>query len=234
LADLRKEILAELRKRADPKRAEGAKRYFKETINPIGVPVPECRKLASEIWAKEKPIGAEAIFPITEKLLTEYWEAGAVGLDLLHRTRKEWMKGTFSIFSKWLDEGRITNWAHCDELSNHSICFIVEKYPELGEELVGWTKSPNRWKRRAAAVTLILPARRGERLELAFRIAAPLLPDPDDMVQKGVGWLLKEEGRKNEKEVIAFLKGKKTSRLVLRLAAEKMTKSGKRTLLSQD
>ncbi len=44
----------------------------------------------------------------------------------------------------------------------------------------------------AAAVALVPSAKRGLHTREIFRIAQPLVPDDDDMVQKGVGWLLKE------------------------------------------
>ncbi len=51
------------------------------------------------------------------------------------------------------------------------------------------------------------------------------MTDEDDMVQKGVGWLLKETYPKRPREVVAFLEPwrGRTSRLLLRYAAEKMT-----------
>ncbi len=41
-------------------------------------------------------------------------------------------------------------------------------------------------------MSLVPIARKGEMIEEAFRIANRLMTDEDDMVQKGVGWLLKE------------------------------------------
>jgi 3-methyladenine DNA glycosylase AlkD len=53
------------------------------------------------------------------------------------------------------------------------------------------------------------------------------------MVQKGVGWLLKETYPKRPKEVVAFLvkNREKTTRLVLRYAAEKMSAADKARVL---
>jgi len=63
----------------------------------------------------------------------------------------------------------------------------VAKYPESIEEIVNWTESPNRWMKRAAAVSLIIPAKHGQFLPEIIRIADRLLLDKDDMVQKGYG-----------------------------------------------
>jgi 3-methyladenine DNA glycosylase AlkD len=57
--------------------------------------------------------------------------------------------------------------------------------------------------------------------------------DEDEMVQKGVGWLLKETHAKRPGEVVVFLekwKGR-TSRLLLRYAAEKMNAAERKRVL---
>ena len=109
-----------------------------------------------------------------------------------------------------------------------SCCLLaasIQNQPELIALLPSWTKSPNRWKRRAAAVTLVREARQGRNTAAIFRIAGLLMEDSDDMVRKGVGWLLKETYPRKPKEALSFLKPwrGRAPRLVLRLAAEKMT-----------
>jgi len=55
------------------------------------------------------------------------------------------------------------------------------------------------------------------------------------MVQKGVGWLLKETYPKKPAEVVRYLvaKREKTTRLVLRYAAEKMTVADRARVLAR-
>ncbi len=59
---------------------------------------------------------------------------------------------------------------------------------------------------------------------LILEIAERMLPDEDDLVRKGVGWLLKEAYAAKPREVVRFLKlrSRQTPRIVLRIAAEKM------------
>jgi 3-methyladenine DNA glycosylase AlkD len=75
----------------------------------------------------------------------------------------------------------------------------------LVRRLMPWTKSENRWLRRGAAVSLVVPARRGLYVRESLVIARALLDDKDDLVQKGFGWLLKEAAREHRAEVTAFL-----------------------------
>ena len=95
------------------------------------------------------------------------------------------------VFRRWIDT-YISNWASCDGFCNHTMGDFIEQYPEYTAELKQWTQSGNRWMRRAAAVSLIIPAKHGKFLSEAIEIADLLLTDSDDMVQKGYGWLLKE------------------------------------------
>ena len=94
-------------------------------------------------------------------------------------------------------------------------------------ELRRWTQSENRWMRRAAAVSLIIPAKHGTFLPESMEIANLLLTDSDDMVQKGYGWLLKEASRQHQAEVFAFVMRNRQvmPRTALRYTMELMPKN---------
>ncbi len=93
-------------------------------------------------------------------------------------------------------------------------------------KLKAWAKSKNRWLKRASAVSLIVPAKKGDFLQDAFEICDVLLADGDEMVQKGYGWLLKEESRKHQTEVFDYVVKNKAvmPRTALRYAIELMPK----------
>lgn len=97
-------------------------------------------------------------------------------------------------------------------------------YPEHISELKKWATSSERFVKRAAAVTLIIPARKGLFLDDIFEIANILLLDKDDLVQKGYGWMLKAASEAHQQEVFDYLMSKKTvmPRTAFRYALEKM------------
>ena len=107
---------------------------------------------------------------------------------------------------------------------------------EFVDELKHWTESENRWMRRAAAVSLIVPAKHGKFLSDAMDIADLLLTDGDDMVQKGYGWLLKEASRKHTGEIYAYVMRNKSAmpRTALRYAIELMPKNLKAEAMKRD
>ena len=111
----------------------------------------------------------------------------------------------------------------------------IANEPALIGELPAWTRSRNRWKRRAAIVALLQEAKTGRHTAAVLETAGLLLEDTDDMVRKGVGWVLKEAYPKRPREVMSFLlpRAERTPRLVLRLAAEKMSAADRAALLAQ-
>lgn len=78
--------------------------------------------------------------------------------------------------------------------------------------------------RRASAVTLIIPARKGKFLNEIFKIADILLKDSDDLVQKGYGWMLKAASESHQDKVFEYILRNKAAmpRTSLRYAIEKM------------
>ncbi len=127
------------------------------------------------------------------------------------------------IFERWINL-YLNNWAKCDSFCNHTVGLFIEKFPNSINELKRWATSKNRWLKRAAAVSLIIPAKHGKFLQETFEIADLLITDKDDIVQKGYGWLLKEESRNHQKEVLNYvLKNRKIMpRTALRYAIELM------------
>ena len=73
-------------------------------------------------------------------------------------------------------------------------------------------------------MSLVPIARKGMMFDEALAIADRLMTDGDDMVQKGVGWLLKEASKEHPAEVRSYLlrwRGEAPA-LVLRYASEKL------------
>jgi 3-methyladenine DNA glycosylase AlkD len=234
-AALLKSTRARLKAAADPEFEAGLRRFFKEPVKPYGVRTPLLRELARLAYAQVK------LWPVSDRdrFVTELWksgmlEEGAIVCHLYRRFAKSCGEREFRMFEQWIDR-YVRNWSHCDGVSTWLIAASIANRPDLADRLAAWTKSRNRWKRRSAAVSFIQEAKQGRSTETIFHICDLLLADADDMVQKGVGWLLKETYPKRPSEVLDFLEGWRTRapRLVLRLASEKMTQKDRRWLLAK-
>lgn len=111
--------------------------------------------------------------------------------------------------------------------------FLLERFPQLVPQAIPWTGSANRWIRRVSAVCLVFSLRRGHALADALKVANVLLLDPDIMVQKGYGWMLKEATRSFPEPVMDFVMRhrREMPRTALRYAIEKLPPDWKRTAM---
>jgi 3-methyladenine DNA glycosylase AlkD len=147
--------------------------------------------------------------------------------------RKEFEPGDFDVFENWVAM-YVTNWAACDTLCNHTVGTFLVQYPEYVPELKRWAKNKNRWMRRAAAVSLIVPAANGMFVKESLQVCKILLKDTDDIIQKGYGWLLKSASEFDSTIVFDFVMKNKAEmpRTALRYAIEKMNTALKKEAMA--
>ena len=222
--DVLTRVRQELIEGIDEKTREGAGRFFKEEVKFHGVKSNLVRRIATKYFREIKGRDKEEIFALCEDLLrSDYGEEAFIAFEWAYTLCPQYEPSDFSVFEGWL-ERYVNNWAKCDTLCNHTLGSFIEMYPQFIENLFIWARSANRWVRRASAVTLILPARRGDFLPQVFVIADILLEDRDDMVQKGYGWLLKEASRVHQDQIFDYVMKNKAimPRTALRYAIEKM------------
>jgi len=222
--DVLEAVRQELLQSVDKKTRESAQRFFKEEVKVYGVKSAQVKKIAARYFREIRDRDKNEIFSLCEDLQqAEYGEEAFIAFEWAYSLRRQYEQEDFLVFERWVDQ-YVDNWAKCDTLCNHTIGSFVEMYPQFIENLVSWARSENRWLRRASAVTLILPARKGMFSREVFEIADILLEDKDDMVQKGYGWMLKEASKKHQQEVFDYVISKKARmpRTALRYAIEKM------------
>lgn len=198
-------IRDELTEHRDDATQQSFRRFFKEEVICYGVKTGTVGKIAKKYWNEVKSREKVEIFLLCEELYRSgYCEEAFVVSYWVPNLYDRFEPDDLAVFERWIDT-YITNWAACDGFCNHSVGSFIEKYPEYIRELKRWTQSENRWMRRAAAVSLIVPAKHGKYLDDVLAIADLLLVDRDDMVRKGYGWLLKEASRRHEKEVFEYV-----------------------------
>lgn len=217
-------IRKELRNNIDAKTQKNSQNFFKEKIKFYGVKVPVVNKISKDFFRFVKIKSKSQIFDLCEKL----WQSGFIEESFIacnwsFYIHKKFEPEDIRIFEKWIDN-YVNNWACCDSLCNHTVGKFIELYPDNIARLKDMAKSENRWMRRASAVTLIIPARKGKFLGEILQIADILLLDKDDLVQKGYGWMLKAASEANQQEIFNYVMKNKSvmPRTALRYAIEKM------------
>ena len=219
-------IRRELEKNSDEKTKAGSQHFFKEQIKCYGVKSAVVGKISKEYFQLIKGHTKADIFDLCEKLWQSvYIEESFIACNWSYSIHKKYEPGDFRVFEKWI-KNYVNNWASCDTLCNHTVGEFIEMYPEYLSGLKEFAKSDNRWMRRAAGVSLIIPARKGKFLGDILEIAEILLLDKDDLVQKGYGWMLKAASQAHQKEIFEYVISKKSMmpRTALRYAIEKMPK----------
>jgi 3-methyladenine DNA glycosylase AlkD len=217
-------IRAELIRNADEKTRIQGEMFFKENIKIYGLRSAQTEQISKESYKTLADKSKDNIFSLCEELWQSgYMEEAGIACMWSYNVRKDYIPDDFMAFERWVSK-YVSNWAACDTLCNHTVGTFIEMYPEYLKELKRWAKSDNRWVKRASAVTLIVPARKGMFLDDIFEIADILHSDPDDMVQKGYGWMLKVASQAHQKEVFDYVMRKKNTmpRTALRYAIEKM------------
>jgi 3-methyladenine DNA glycosylase AlkD len=213
--------------------AQGAQRFFKDKIKSHGWRTTDLRRAVVALRRElRKENGLDFLVDVADQLFSgPVLEEKAAAVFLLENLDAEFGDAEFRLFESWLD--RIGNWADHDGLVHCLIAPMVVSKPARVRFVFRWARSPNRWHRRAACVALI----RGTRAKLFFppiaRLAEVLFSDEDDMVQKGLGWLLRETAKFDRKRTVPFLmkiRGR-VPRLVLRTACETLPIATRRRIL---
>jgi 3-methyladenine DNA glycosylase AlkD len=216
------EIQQKLASLADPRRAEVSRRFFKTGPGEYGegdifhgIAVPLLRSLCREY---QDISVAEA-----ERLLASpFHEDRLLALLLLVR---RFTRGDTAIREKiyrlYLKKTKyINNWDLVDSSAGDIIgAYLWERDRE---PLYRLAVSPGLWERRIAIIATYYFIKRGD-FQDTLNIAEMLLGDREDLIHKGVGWMLREVGNRDRETEEGFLREhyRQMPRTMLRYAIEK-------------
>jgi len=230
------EIIARLEAGADPVRAAGARRYFKEQVEFYGLTAPQMRAICGEFHNRlKKSWTLDEAMALCEILLPgKKFEAKATSILLLLKFKKEFSRETFCRIKAWLAADYCDNWAAVDVLCPEGLGFLLDRNPALVENMKTWTVHPNRWVRRASIVAFVPLARRGKYLDAAYDIGRRMFATDDDLLQKATGWMIREAGKTDMPRLEEFLlkHGPAIPRTTLRYAIERFPEASRKRLLA--
>lgn len=208
--------------------------FFKDEIKSRGWYTADLRRAAVGFRREvRKEHGLDFLISVADQLFSgSVLEEKIAAVFLLEKLDVEFGDAEFKLFETWLD--RMSSWSDHDALVHDLIAPMIASKPARAKAVFRWAKSANRWHRRAACVALI----RGSRAKMFFpevtKLSDFLLADEDDMVQKGLGWLLRETAKFNAKQTVPYLmkiRGR-APRLVLRTACETLPPAVKKRILA--
>lgn len=226
------QILRELRICSDdekkvvlPKFFKTAKGEYGEGDRFMGVVVPVIRKLAEKY--------KDSSYEVLEWLLESEWhEARLCALLILV---KKYKKNPEDVVSFYLTHTKgINNW----DLVDLSAPYILGNYLLTKDDhkiLYQMADSSNMWEQRIAVVSTHMLIRNGSYTD-TLRLAEKLLDTRHDLMQKAVGWMLRETGKRDENLLVEFLERNRREmpRTMLRYAIEKFDPERRKYFLSRD
>ncbi len=232
-AGVASEIRRVLKEGGSAEHSAGVQWFFKDEIKSHGWYTADLRRAARSFRQEiRKEFGLDFLVRIADELFSgAVLEEKVVAVFLLEKLDGEFGDREFDLFESWLD--RISSWADHDGLVHYLIAPMVASKPVRVRNVFRWAKSSNRWLRRAACVALI----RGARARMFFpeitKLSDSLLADEDDMVQKGLGWLLRETAKFDAKRTVPYLMKIRGNapRLVLRTACETLPPATRERIL---
>jgi len=228
------DIVEDLDALRDPEKARVLSRFFKTGTGEygegdifLGIPVPLQRKIARKY--------PDLSLDDTHRLLSsKIHEHRLVALlILIFKYRRSDGQGKSEIFNFYLQNTNgINNWDLVDLSAQHIIGdYLLTRNRSLLHKLA---RSKNLWQRRIAIVATFAFIRT-QQFEDTLRIAEVLMPDKHDLIHKAVGWMLREVGKRDEKQLEQFLKkySGEMPRTMLRYAIERLDERKRKAYLIQ-
>jgi 3-methyladenine DNA glycosylase AlkD len=215
-----------LRRLSNKEKAKNLSRFFKtgkgeygEGDKFLGITVPQIRESVKLLKSKV------TLTNILNLLRSEYHEERLCGLLLLIEVYKKGTKNDKEkIFETYLSNTKyINNWDLVDLTAPHIVGDFLQDKPKI--ILYRLAASKDLWERRIAIISTFKYIYDGKSAE-TIKIAKMLLKDEHDLIHKGVGWMLREVGKRcSEKILKDFLNKhyKKMPRTMLRYAIERLS-----------
>jgi 3-methyladenine DNA glycosylase AlkD len=224
----------EIRSLGDAERARMSASFFKTGKDEygegdvfLGLSVPQSRSIV-------KKYGSIPFASIEVLLASKYHEERLIGLLFLvsrfEAGGEAERKMIFDFYLAHID--RVNNW----DLVDLSAPQIVGAYL-FGKSTASLDRliiSENLWKRRVAMVSSFWFLKHGE-AGVTLRLAERLLDDPEDLMHKAAGWMLREMGKRvSRKELESFLKryADRMPRTMLRYAIEHFSETERQVWLA--
>src|SRR5262245_5453819 len=185
-------------------------------------------KVHADTWSVD-----DAMAFADELIADRTLEVKGLAVEVVARYRRSFRPELLAAWKRWLSLDYASNWATTDAICGLLIGPLLLDRPALVATIRGWSRHRNLWVRRAAVVGLIPSLRRGLHLDLGYRIASDLHPDRHDLIQKAVGWMLREAGKADVDRLERHLKanGPAIPRTTVRYAIERFPPPKRRAWL---
>ena len=224
------QVNKELRKLSNEEKRKFLPKFFKtgkgeygEGDKFLGVVVPDIKEVAAKHSSIEKK-------EITKLLYSQWHEERFCGwLIVLNnfnksKNKQEWYQFTLKNIKQ------INNWDLVDKIAPSLIGIHLEKKPQ--KQFLEWSSSSSLWVRRIAIMST-WPKIKNNEFNLTLKLAKKYLKDPEDLIHKATGWMLREIGKRDEEILLDFMKKnhKNMPRIMVSYALERVDKEKKQQFM---
>jgi 3-methyladenine DNA glycosylase AlkD len=227
------DISSELRRLRNKDKAKILQKFFKTGKGQygegdlfLGVTVPQQRIIVKKFWGKA------TMKEVKKLLLSKFHEERLTALLILikkYENSEEKIKKEIANFYL-KNTKRINSWDLVDLTAPKILGnYLLNKKRKILFKLV---KSKNLWERRISIVSTLAFIRENQ-FKDTIKISEILLDDKQDLIQKAIGWMLREVGKRNIEILESFLENnyKKMSRTALRYSIERMPEAKRKYYL---
>lgn len=231
------DVLRDLHKLADPKRAESSQWFFKTGKGEYGegdlfygITVPKQREVAKKYRELD-------IAEVTVLLKQPYHEARLTAVFILvHHYQSGDAQEQATVYNNYLDNTKhINNWDIVDSSAHKIVGPYLADKPEKMDVLRKLAGSESLWERRIAMISTAYNIGTRKSAYEALELAELLLHDKEDLMHKAVGWMLREVGKQVDESILKeFLDAHahEMPRTMLRYAIERLDEPTRKSYLA--
>ncbi len=197
------ELKVELRRYVDPEKAAFFPRFFKsgpgeygEGDRFLGVTVPDQRLVA-------KQFRDVSLADLKELLESPWHEERLTALIIMvNQFRRADAAKQKELYEFYLAHThRINNWDLVDISARDIVGGYIFEYQELLPKLDELAVSDLLWERRIAIIATYYFLMKGEP-DITIKLSKVLLHDKEDLMHKAVGWMLREMGKRCDRQLL--------------------------------
>lgn len=210
-------------------------RFFKEEIRAYGCRMKDIERVVKEKLGNNRPDARRAWEIASQLFSLPYYEPFLAATLILERAARSLSTDDMERLEQVIAQ-RVSNWAECDAICQRVVRKLLSPCEEVFSILRRWAGSDSKWLRRASLVPLLGKLRDEIFFDFLMEQCETLIEDRDDMVEKAVGWSLKEASKRDMPRVAEFVREnrRRMSRTALRYAVEKFPDAERERLMSPD
>jgi 3-methyladenine DNA glycosylase AlkD len=203
---------------SDPQIKQWSESYMKHSLPFRGLKQPMVKSIVLA-WVKTTNFSDQSLaeqLDIAFALIKEPWSedklAGILLIQevLIKNNLIDWA-ADLPKFATLFDDGHIAGWSTCDSFCIRVLNPLVKKHGKsCALAVMAWCDAQNLWRKRAAVVSFVNIAKKGEQnfADFSTNLLATcktVVQSPERFAQTGTGWALRELAVADQQAVINFI-----------------------------